>query len=112
MENLKNNKWNISFYYGNSKSIKKLNLDSRIKKKVEKLIKIKFESFFKDHNDLLKIKSSSLQESWIRKSENFYPFEYIDRIGSLVLLIDKKLKKLILIEMIYYQFSIRRLIKK
>ena len=57
------------------------------------MIKIKFESFFKDHNDLLKIKSSSLQESWIRKSENFYPFEYIDRIGSLVLLIDKKLKK-------------------
>ena len=93
MENLKNNKWNISFYYGNSKSIKKLNLDSRIKKKVEKMIKIKFKSFFRDHNDLLKVKSTLLQKSWISKSENFYPFEYIDRIGSLVLPIENKLMK-------------------
>ena len=80
----KTNRWGISFFYGNSKSIFELVLNEEVKIFLEKILNENLENYFITDTSLLKLKSKNLQEKWIDGEESFYPFEIIDKIGNLV----------------------------
>ena len=98
--------WGISFFYGNSKSIYELKLNKEIKLYLEEILNEKLEIYFQKHSSLLSLKSNELQNKWISKENNFYPFKIIDEIGNLVIYISETLEnKLINMESFHPLFD-------
>ena len=98
--------WGISFFYGNSKSIYELKLNKEIKLYLEEILNEKLEIYFQKHSSLLSLKSNELQDKWISKENNFYPFKIIDEIGNLVIYISETLEnKLINMESFHPLFD-------
>ncbi|MDF2437765.1 MAG: cytosine-specific methylase [Bacteroidota bacterium] len=94
--NLKNDKqvWSLKFFYGNSKNIKAVSLDSKLynllAKKLSSTDLKKINEITKDFiNDHKGINSKSLQKMWVTKDEAHKPFDFIDDIGELIKKADK-----------------------
>jgi DNA (cytosine-5)-methyltransferase 1 len=82
-------KWSIKFFYGNSKKIREIVLDSSLLDHMQKNNSIKTE--IKRIRESIKkarltnLSSNGLQDAWCHKDEEFmHPYDFIDSVGKIV----------------------------
>ncbi len=77
--------WRFKFFYGNSKSIKRIELNNDLFEEFfEYVIPSSKELFIGACNSLEKINSLNFQLEWIHEKNEHHPFEFIDEVGQVV----------------------------
>ncbi len=81
--------WSFKFFYGNSKSIKEIPLNSDIKKTLAPIVNTTKNEIFNDcicdiEKTFNSINSSNLQELWTSSKLNNDVFDFLDEIGNCV----------------------------
>jgi len=90
-----NLEWSFKFFHGNSKNIKDVSLDQRLKNKLDPIVNTTKNEIFTESIDLLSKKyknlnSKKLQDIWTSSDSNNEVFNFLDHVGSCV---NKILKK-------------------
>jgi len=88
--------WSVRFFYGSSKKIQSLNLESR---DISNTISEIFSECYKDliglKRVLDKLSSTKLQNVWIHKNmDSIHPYELLDTLGDHVEILQNKIEKL------------------
>ncbi len=81
--------WSFKFYHGNSKNIKQINLDQKIKKKLAPILNTTKNEVFTEHisylsNEYKDLTSHLLQKIWIAPDSNNEVFDFLDHVGHSV----------------------------
>ncbi|CAN5460007.1 hypothetical protein BH11BAC2_BH11BAC2_16090 [soil metagenome] len=81
--------WSFKFFYGNSKNIKEVNLDSKMKKMLAPIVNTTHNEIFtecaeKIADQFQKVNSKSLQKIWTSPKTNVEAFEFLDKVGESV----------------------------
>ncbi|MEQ9229421.1 MAG: hypothetical protein RIF46_01980, partial [Cyclobacteriaceae bacterium] len=81
--------WSFKFYFGNSKNIKKVELDDELKQSLAPIVNTTKNEIFTECIDLISSKyknidSNLLQKSWTSTENPFEVFEFLDEVGDCV----------------------------
>jgi len=85
----KEQEWSFKFFYGNSKDIKQIPLNTEIKKTLAPIVNTSKNTIFTDYINMLvenykEYNSKKLQELWTSSNSNYEVFSFLDKVGECV----------------------------
>jgi DNA (cytosine-5)-methyltransferase 1 len=87
--------WSFKFFYGNSKSIRTVVLDKKLKEQLGKIVNTTHNHVFTDCSEKISknyknFKSDAIQELWTSSDSNCEVFNFVDDVGKCIETIVKK----------------------